>query len=90
MIAPGDYLRQEIRAYRELTDKPFGVNVMLMSPFAAEVAKVVLEEKVPVVTTGAGLLGVSRDYADAFAFRIFIGGFFLAAFFIFRSRLRQG
>lgn len=58
MNAPGDYLRKEIRACRELTDKPFGVNVMLMSPFAAEVAKVILEEKVPVVTTGAGLPGI--------------------------------
>ena len=58
MNAPGEYLRQEIRACRELTDKPFGVNVMLMSPHAAEVAKVVLEEKVPVVTTGAGLPGI--------------------------------
>ena len=58
MNAPGEYLRQEIRACRELTDKPFGVNVMLMSPHAPEVAKVILEEKVPVVTTGAGLPGV--------------------------------
>ena len=58
MNAPGEYLRQEIRACRELTDKPFGVNVMLMSPHAAEVAKVLLEEKVPVVTTGAGLPGI--------------------------------
>ncbi|MBQ3574261.1 MAG: enoyl-[Clostridia bacterium] len=58
MNADGEYLRREIRACRELTDKPFGVNVMLMSPFAAEVAKVILEEKVPVVTTGAGLPGV--------------------------------
>lgn len=58
MNAPGEYLRQEIRACRELTDKPFGVNVMLMSPHAAEVARVLLEEKVPVVTTGAGLPGV--------------------------------
>ena len=58
MNADGEYLRKEIRACRELTDKPFGVNVMLMSPFAAEVAKVILEEKVPVVTTGAGLPGV--------------------------------
>ena len=58
MNAPGEYLREEIRACRELTDKPFGVNVMLMSPHAAEVAKVILEEKVPVVTTGAGLPGV--------------------------------
>ena len=58
MNAPGEYLRNEIRACREMTDKPFGVNVMLMSPHAPEVAKVILEEKVPVVTTGAGLPGV--------------------------------
>jgi len=58
MNADGEYLRKEIRACRERTDKPFGVNVMLMSPFSAEVAKVILEEKVPVVTTGAGLPGV--------------------------------
>jgi enoyl-[acyl-carrier protein] reductase II len=58
MNADGEYLRREIRACRELTDKPFGVNVMLMSPHAAEVAKVILEEKVPVVTTGAGLPGI--------------------------------
>ena len=55
MNAPGEYLRKEIRACREMTDRPFGVNVMLMSPHAPEVAKVILEEKVPVVTTGAGL-----------------------------------
>ena len=58
MNAPGEYLRNEIRACRALTDKPFGVNVMLMSPHAPEVARVILEEKVPVVTTGAGLPGV--------------------------------
>lgn len=58
MNAPGEYLRKEIRACRELTDKPFGVNVMLMSPHAADVAKIILEEKVPVVTTGAGLPGI--------------------------------
>ena len=58
MNADGEYLREQIRACRELTDKPFGVNVMLMSPHAAQVAKVILEEKVPVVTTGAGLPGV--------------------------------
>ena len=50
----GEQLRAEIRKCRALTDKPFGVNVMLMSPYAAEVAQVVIEEKVPVVTTGAG------------------------------------
>ena len=54
MNAPGDWLRKEIRAARELTDKPFGVNIMLMSPYADDVAQVVIEEHVPVVTTGAG------------------------------------
>lgn len=52
--APEDVIRQQIRAAKELTDKPFGVNVMLMSPYADEVAKVVVEEGVSVVTTGAG------------------------------------
>ena len=50
----GEVVREEIRKTRELTDKPFGVNIMLISPYADEVAKVVVEEKVPVVTTGAG------------------------------------
>ena len=48
-------LRQHIRQCRELTDKPFGVNIMLMNPAAPEMAKVVAEEGVKVVTTGAGL-----------------------------------
>lgn len=52
--APGAYVRDQIRIARSLTDKPIGVNIMLMSPFADEVAQVVVEEKVPVVTTGAG------------------------------------
>ena len=50
-----DYLREQIRKCRTLTDKPFGVNVMLMSPFVKDVAKVCAEEKPAVVTTGAGL-----------------------------------
>ena len=50
----GERVRSEIRRARELTNKPFGVNLMLMSPFADEIAQVILEEKVPVVTTGAG------------------------------------
>ena len=50
----GEQLRAEIRKLRETCDKPFAVNVMLMSPHAAEVADVIVEEKVPVVTTGAG------------------------------------
>ena len=52
--APGSYVRDQIRIARSLTDKPIGVNIMLMSPFAEEVANVVVEEKVEVVTTGAG------------------------------------
>lgn len=52
--APIDYLREQIRRCKELTDKPLGVNIMLMSPNAEELAKLVVEEKVPVVTTGAG------------------------------------
>ncbi|MEA4972495.1 MAG: enoyl-[acyl-carrier-protein] reductase FabK [Candidatus Metalachnospira sp.] len=52
--ATGEYVREQIKAARALTDKPFGVNVMLMSPFADDVAQVVSEEKVAVVTTGAG------------------------------------
>ena len=55
MNAGGDYLREQIKIARELTDKPFGVNIMLMSPHVEEVAKIVVEEKVPVVTTGAGI-----------------------------------
>ena len=52
--APADAVREQIRKCRELTDKPFGVNVMLMSPFAEEVMEVVIEEKPAVVATGAG------------------------------------
>ncbi|MCQ2524370.1 MAG: enoyl-[acyl-carrier-protein] reductase FabK [Lachnospiraceae bacterium] len=52
--APPEIVREEIRKCRELTDKPFGVNVMLLNPNAEEVAKVVIEEGVKVVTTGAG------------------------------------
>lgn len=52
--APVDVVRTEIRKTKELTDKPFGVNIMLLSPFAEEIADLVIKEKVPVVTTGAG------------------------------------
>lgn len=52
--APADYVREQIQIARELTNKPFGVNIMLMSPFAADIAALVIEEEVPVVTTGAG------------------------------------
>ena len=52
--APADWVRDQVRKAKELTDKPFGVNIMLMSPYADEVAKVIAEEGVKVVTTGAG------------------------------------
>ena len=51
--APAEVIRNYIREVKAVTDKPFGVNVMLMSPYADEVAKVVVEEGVKVVTTGA-------------------------------------
>lgn len=54
MNAGADYLREQIKTARGLTAKPFGVNIMLMSPFAEEVSRVAAEEKVAVVTTGAG------------------------------------
>jgi len=52
--APIDYLRNEIRKTKELTDKPFGVNMMLMSPNAEDLAQLIIDEKVAFVTTGAG------------------------------------
>ena len=52
--APAQWVREQIREAKKLTDKPFGVNIMLMSPYADDVAKVIVEEGVKVVTTGAG------------------------------------
>lgn len=52
--APAEVVREEIRRCKELTDKPFGVNIMLLNPNADDVAKIVVEEGVKVVTTGAG------------------------------------
>ncbi|MCF0237349.1 MAG: enoyl-[acyl-carrier-protein] reductase FabK [Sphaerochaetaceae bacterium] len=52
--APASYVKEQIHIARSKTKKPIGVNIMLLSPFADEVAKVVVEEKVEVVTTGAG------------------------------------
>lgn len=52
--APVEWVREQIREVRRRTDKPFGVNIMLMSPSADEVAKIIVEEQVTVVTTGAG------------------------------------
>ncbi|MEG0671797.1 enoyl-[acyl-carrier-protein] reductase FabK [Clostridium sp.] len=59
--APSDYVREEIRKAKKLTDKPFGVNIMLLSPYSEEVAKIVCEEGVKVVTTGAGNPGKYID-----------------------------
>ncbi len=54
MNADAEYLEKQIQIAKELTDKPFGVNIMLLSPHAQEVAALVAREKVAVVTTGAG------------------------------------
>ena len=59
--APVDMIRAEIRKAKELTDKPFGVNIMLLSDNAEELAKIVVEEGVKVVTTGAGNPGKYMD-----------------------------
>lgn len=56
-----EYLRAEIRKTKALTDKPFGVNIMLMSPYVEQAAELVIEEGVPVVTTGAGNPGKFMD-----------------------------
>jgi len=52
--APAGVIREEIRKVKEKTDKPFAVNVMLLSPFVEEIIELVIEERVPVITTGAG------------------------------------
>ena len=51
--APAEWVREQIREAKKLTDKPFGINIMMISPYADEVAKVAVEEGVAVVTTGA-------------------------------------
>ncbi len=59
--APAEWVRQEIHKAREITDRPIGVNVMLLSPYADEVAQVLVEENIPVITTGAGNPGKYMD-----------------------------
>jgi len=61
--AEGEIIRKEIQEAKKLTDQPFGVNIMLLSPYREEVIKVILEEKVACVTTGAGNPG---KYIEAF------------------------
>lgn len=56
-----EWLAEEIKKFRAATNKPFGVNIMLLSPHAADIAKVVVREKVPVVTTGAGSPGAYME-----------------------------
>ncbi len=55
MNSNADQVREEIRRCRTLTSHPFGVNIMLMSPYAADIAQLVIDEQVPVVATGAGM-----------------------------------
>ena len=52
--APADVIEKEIEKVKELTDKPFGLNIMLLSPFADDIIELAIEKKVPVITTGAG------------------------------------
>ncbi|PUU94353.1 MULTISPECIES: enoyl-[acyl-carrier-protein] reductase FabK [Halanaerobium] len=52
--APADVIEKEIEKVRDLTDKPFGLNIMLLSPFADDIIELAIEKKVPVITTGAG------------------------------------
>lgn len=52
--APGEYVREQIQIAKSLTTKPIGVNIMLLSPYADEIAQIVIDEKIEVVTTGAG------------------------------------
>jgi enoyl-[acyl-carrier protein] reductase II len=52
--APPEWVQEQIHKVRDITDKPFGVNVMLLSPFVERIAKLVADERVPVVITGAG------------------------------------
>ena len=66
-----DMLRDEIHKCKELTNKPFGVNIMLMHPQADEFAKIVVEEQIPVVTTGAGNPGKYMESWKAANIKVF-------------------
>lgn len=68
--APADVVREQIRKCREMTDKPFGVNVMLMSPFAEDIMNVILEEKPAVVATGAGNPGKYMESLKAAGIKV--------------------
>ena len=68
--APADVVREQIRKCRELTDKPFGVNVMLMTPFVDEIMAMLLEEKPAVVATGAGNPGKYMESLKAAGIKV--------------------
>jgi len=68
--APADIVEEQILKTRELTDKPFGVNIMLLSPFIDAVVEVVHRQKVPVVTTGAGNPGKYMSYLKEYGAKI--------------------
>lgn len=52
--APAEFIQEEIHKAKALTDKPFGINIMLMAPNADDLAQLVIDEKIPFITTGAG------------------------------------
>ncbi len=52
--APADVIEKEIKKIKQFTDRPYGINVMLLSPFVEEIIDLVVRERVPVITTGAG------------------------------------
>jgi enoyl-[acyl-carrier protein] reductase II len=69
--APATWVQQQIEAVRQRTDRPFGVNVMLLSPHVAEVIDVVCQSRVPVVTTGAGNPGPYLERLKAAGCQVF-------------------
>lgn len=68
--APAEVVEEQIIKTRELTDKPFGVNIMLLSPFIDDVVEVVHRQKVPVITTGAGNPGKYMAYLKEYGAKI--------------------
>lgn len=68
--APVEYIRAEVRKAKELTPKPFGVNIMLLSEFADDMAQMVCEEGVKVVTTGAGAPGKYMEQWKAHGIKV--------------------
>lgn len=68
--APAEVVKEEIRKTRAMTDRPFGVNIMLLSPYADDIAKLVVEEGVRVVTTGAGSPGKHMESFKAAGIKV--------------------